>query len=624
MALARIDLLVQALAFHNIDLQMQGIYRIRFTTPDSANINKFEDLGGRTSTPPEASEHSYLTKKLEVQFLDEVIEIKEIIRIQYQVELTQLAQPHFLSVTLIYYGLDFEICKELLTIHLEITGFDRGLFEHAVISFDCVHSCCFTANFYSVLSSIKVPRAPAFAAAIFQDSRGNSKRLVGAAEADETYKRYTGALKELHNSLYKFLHNLTCNSEGLSELPDQGLESTEKQLNVHDAVLIAEEMLSEFMVWTTRMALLTSCLLESMRVVPSLLTQLLQAKSYSRYQELISNTNFFSVCSVNQHISLKSRQDATTRKKSFAKSLRHSWKYEPFYGVRVAGAINPNLLFFEETFNESRSFRGTTIQRLPTAKERHVVVLVHGYQGTHVDMRNVKAGLLGAFPNLTVHVIESLGELTDFDIFEQGRAVATEVRNYLSLKPALPSKLSFIGHSMGGLVVRAALPLLQEYSGIMQVYCSLNTPHLGFFERPSALVGTGLWLFKVMKKTISLDQLVMKDHVSPTKTTLFRLSETPGLEWFQNVILVGSHQDLYTPLESALVEVPERVVTSNPEFVHIARNLLSRMKSLSRIDISYKFKRGFVDQLLGRAAHVECLDNQAVMRLLALKFYSLW
>jgi hypothetical protein len=77
-------------------------------------------------------------------------------------------------------------------------------------------------------------------------------------------------------------------------------------------------------------------------------------------------------------------------------------------------------------------------------------------------------------------------------------------------------------------------------------------------------------------------------------------------------------------MESALVEVPKRVLTNNPEFVHIARNLLSRMKSLSRVDISYKLKRGLVDKLKGRAANVECLDNQAVVRLLALKFYSLW
>jgi hypothetical protein len=45
---------------------------------------------------------------------------------------------------------------------------------------------------------------------------------------------------------------------------------------------------------------------------------------------------------------------------------------------------------------------------------------------------------------------------------------------------------------------------------------------------------------------------------------------------------------------------------------------------LSRIDINYKIERRYVDKLLGRAAHVECLDNEAVVRMLALKFYSLW
>jgi hypothetical protein len=73
------------------------------------------------------------------------------------------------------------------------------------------------------------------------------------------------------------------------QLPDQWITGQEKQLNIHDAVLIAEEMISELMVWTSRIALLKSYLREAVHVVPNLLTRELEAKSYSRLQDLQAN-----------------------------------------------------------------------------------------------------------------------------------------------------------------------------------------------------------------------------------------------------------------------------------------------------------------------------------------------
>ena len=49
---------------------------------------------------------------------------------------------------------------------------------------------------------------------------------------------------------------------------------------------------------------------------------------------------------------------------------------------------------------------------------------------------------------------------------EMGERLATEVKQYIiSFCPAsCLSKISFIGHSLGGLIIRAALPHLAEYS----------------------------------------------------------------------------------------------------------------------------------------------------------------
>mmetsp|Transcript_18150 Transcript_18150/g.32499 ORF Transcript_18150/g.32499 Transcript_18150/m.32499 type:complete len:626 (-) Transcript_18150:869-2746(-) len=625
MARARINLYVQLLSFRNIDLQMQGIYRVLFSTSEDATIESFEDLGSSSRFPPDATEHSYLTKGLEVQFLDEVIEVKEIICIQYEIDFDELAKPQTFTATLAYYGLDGQISKELQTVHLEVQGLERGVFEHTVISFDGYHSCCLVGNFFSSLTSIKVPRAPAFAATLFLDSRGNLKRLVGAAEAKVTFRKYTAVLKNLHNCLYQFLYNLTRNSTSLNDLPEQMNSIEEKELNMHDPVLIAEEMISEFMVWTSRLSSLKNYMLEAMRIVPTLLDKLLTRQSNARLHDEIVKKLFSQRINSETHVSLRAPENRSELRLRFAKSLRKVWEHTPHYGVRTTGIISHTNLFFEESYNKSRSFIGMSLERTTTAADWHLVVLVHGYQGTSVDMRCVKAALLGAFPHLTILSAETLGEISDYDIFEQGSQLATEVRNFMSLQATQPSKISFIGHSMGGLVIRAALLRLEEYSSKMNVLCTLNSPHLGFLMKPSALIGTGLWLFKVLKNTLSLDQLTMKDRIHKNEKALYRLSVSPGLEWFEHVILVGSHQDSYTPVESSLVEVPQSAAVRHPDLDVIAKNMLTRMKSLSRIDANYKMKkRGFVDTLIGRAAHVECIDNEAVVRMIALRFYYLW
>lgn len=53
-------------------------------------------------------------------------------------------------------------------------------------------------------------------------------------------------------------------------------------------------------------------------------------------------------------------------------------------------------------------------------------------------------------------------------------------------------RLSFVAHSMGGLVVRAALPHLERYKDLMYTYISLGTPHLGYLVKTKGLVNSGI------------------------------------------------------------------------------------------------------------------------------------
>ena len=46
----------------------------------------------------------------------------------------------------------------------------------------------------------------------------------------------------------------------------------------------------------------------------------------------------------------------------------------------------------------------------------------------------------------------------------------------------------------------------------------------------------------------------MTDEKTIEETFLYKLSQKPGLNWFQNIGLVSSYQDQYVPFESARME----------------------------------------------------------------------
>ena len=83
---------------------------------------------------------------------------------------------------------------------------------------------------------------------------------------------------------------------------------------------------------------------------------------------------------------------------------------------------------------------------------------------------------------------------TDGDIMEMGQRLATEVKFYVHNQCADVNlnKVSFIGHSLGGLIIRAALPYLAEFSDKFFTYISLSSPHLGYIYNTGIVTGTAM------------------------------------------------------------------------------------------------------------------------------------
>ena len=92
-----------------------------------------------------------------------------------------------------------------------------------------------------------------------------------------------------------------------------------------------------------------------------------------------------------------------------------------------------------------------------------------------------------------------------------GKNLAKEVDKYIKdwcmsrdLKNLFLSKLSFIGHSLGGLIIRSALPHLEKFSSYMHGYLSLGSPHLGYMYNSNSLINAGMWILKNWKSSESL------------------------------------------------------------------------------------------------------------------------
>jgi len=56
--------------------------------------------------------------------------------------------------------------------------------------------------------------------------------------------------------------------------------------------------------------------------------------------------------------------------------------------------------------------------------------------------------------------------------------------------------INLVGHSMGGIIARAALPYLEKYQSQMGFYCSLSSPHLGYLNGVRSLIKVGLWAIR--------------------------------------------------------------------------------------------------------------------------------
>ncbi|XP_026668872.1 uncharacterized protein LOC108624401 isoform X3 [Ceratina calcarata] len=260
--------------------------------------------------------------------------------------------------------------------------------------------------------------------------------------------------------------------------------------------------------------------------------------------------------------------------------------------------------------------------RLFSPEGTHLIICVHGLDGNPADLRLVKTYLELSLPESNLDFLMSKRNqrdtVSDFDTMTD-RLVA-EILHHIDKSDLIPTKVSFIGHSLGTIIIRSALtrPELRPLLPRLHTFLSLSGPHLGTLYNTSGLVNAGMWFIQKVKKSGSLLQLAMKDAPDVRRSFMFRLSQKSNLEKFKHVLLCGSAQDRYVPLHSARIELCKAAVRDSTDqgkaYREMVHNILypvmsSTGVSLVRYDVHHALPTT-ANTLIGRAAHIAVLDSE--------------
>ncbi|XP_031830861.1 protein FAM135A isoform X3 [Nomia melanderi] len=260
--------------------------------------------------------------------------------------------------------------------------------------------------------------------------------------------------------------------------------------------------------------------------------------------------------------------------------------------------------------------------RLFSPEGAHLIICVHGLEGNAADLRLVKTYLELCLPGAHLDFLMSernQGDtFSDFDTMTD--RLVDEILHHIETSGLNPTKVSFIGHSLGTIIIRSALtrPQLRPLLPRLHTFLSLSGPHLGTLYNTSGLVNAGMWFMQKLKKSDSLLQLAMKDAPDVRRSFMFRLSQKSNLEKFKHVLLCGSAQDRYVPLHSARIELCKAAVRDTSDqgaaYREMVNNILYPVMStagvsLVRYDVHHALP-ATANALIGRAAHIAVLDSE--------------
>ncbi|KAK7400259.1 hypothetical protein VNO78_11462 [Psophocarpus tetragonolobus] len=275
-----------------------------------------------------------------------------------------------------------------------------------------------------------------------------------------------------------------------------------------------------------------------------------------------------------------------------------------------------------------------------------IVVFVHGFQGNHLDLRLVRNQWLLIDPKIQFLMSQANEDKTSGDFREMGSRLAQEVISFVKKKMDKVSRsgnlkdirLSFVGHSIGNLIIRTALTesIMEPYLRYLHTYVSISGPHLGYMYSSNSLFNSGLWILKKLKGTQCIHQLTFTDDSDLENTFIYNLSKEKTLANFRNVLLLSSPQDGYVPYHSARIEpCPTACLDFSKRgkiFMEMLNNCLEQIQVHSddrvvmRCDINFNtssYGRN-LNTFIGRTAHIEFLESDIFAKFIMWSFPELF
>ena len=169
----------------------------------------------------------------------------------------------------------------------------------------------------------------------------------------------------------------------------------------------------------------------------------------------------------------------------------------------------------------------------------HIVFILHGFKANPQDMKKVMDLITLTYPHVKCVLLHKCYSNAVQSLSYLAKQVAEEILvNLKSIeqqsKGQSIQRISFIAHSIGGLVFRLAITesSLSSYQSYFHLFLSLNVPHLGLmFANLTTEVGARL--IQKFTESIQMSELLLRDHKDLRQTTIYKLAENNGMSFLE-------------------------------------------------------------------------------------------
>jgi Putative serine esterase (DUF676)/Protein FAM135 len=669
-----IEIIIHFESFRNIDLYRPGLYYfdiqvVHITGTKTYNANPYIFHAENLARCGSIDEKSYKSKIFTIKFCDEEISVKEIAVFRLEIETEEYLKPDLTIVCSLMRSssfsslgsqLNLETFNKEVCVDIKIPDFQSGAHQFLPIVFNDAHSCVMNSTIHCIPMDFKIRVGPLKTLEDHTPTgflRNGHQVPVNPSDilfpnlvvlSPETvvnvqnkyvktlYYAYSGLLK-IMNSIENFTKTSekSFSTDSTDCVLDPGTKSSAEPLKIDkieetNPLKVSEIIFSQIKIIAGRLHLLVYAFIDSLKNQPKDITRYFMLE----YNELVRNkfgesifnkflkTNTFSLLGDEKTGKIHRKTAKKVRKSEYYRTLENfpiyidsffpSPEFHPILFLDIVSKTEKNSLDWDPTY----------ITYVTSKSPNHLIVFVHGFQGNSFDLRLIRNQVALYFSNSILMCSHFNETHTEEDISQMGQRLADETSEYIKewcLENSL-KKVSFIGHSLGGLIIRAALPYLESLAPMLNLFMTFSSPHLGYMYHSSTVVSAGMWFLKKLKKSLSISQLTMTDSPDPEESFLVKLSLLPGLEWFKHIAFVSSYQDSYAPFESARVEVGQDAAsdTKGQLYLKMANNLLSRISStqIHRFDINFSMEKKNFDNVIGRAAHIHMLEDRTIIQMI--------